>query len=30
MQPLDVLQLFGEMGRLHAELKAKAAHAHAH
>ena len=35
-QSLDVLQLFGEMGRLHAELKAKAAphghagHQHAH
>ena len=29
-QPLDVLQLFGEMGRLHAELKARAAsHGHA-
>jgi len=25
-----VLDLFGEMGRLHAELKAKAAHGHAH
>ena len=30
-QELDVLQLFGEMGRYHAELKAKAApHDHAH
>jgi glyoxylase-like metal-dependent hydrolase (beta-lactamase superfamily II) len=30
-QELDVLQLFGEMGRFHAELKAKAAtHAHVH
>ena len=32
-QPLDILQLFGEMGRLHAELKARATphdHAHAH
>ena len=29
-QPLDILQLFGEMGRLHAELKARAApHGHA-
>ena len=29
-QQLGVLELFGEMGRLHAELKARAAHAHGH
>jgi hypothetical protein len=36
-EPLNVLQLFGEMGRFHAELKARAApqnhasgHQHAH
>ena len=30
-QELDVLQLFGEMGRFHAELKVRAAsHGHAH
>ena len=30
-EPLDVLQLFGEMGRFHAELKAGAtAHDHGH
>lgn len=29
-QELGVMELFGEMGRFHAELKAKAGHGHAH
>ena len=27
-QSLDIMQLFGEMGRFHAELKTRAVHAH--
>jgi hypothetical protein len=29
-QELGIMELFGEMGRFHAELKAKAGHGHAH
>ncbi|SEN83718.1 Glyoxylase, beta-lactamase superfamily II [Rhodospirillales bacterium URHD0017] len=29
-QELDIMELFGQMGRFHAELKAKAGHGHAH
>jgi hypothetical protein len=29
-QELNVMELFAEMGRFHAELKAKAGHGHAH